>query len=137
MESNPFASANTQGHDTGKAANRPAGCLLGGLNIAHQLHTKTKIIKNMKSNLIKLSLILVVVAGVVFVLRSQPSTSAPSRTYDTYGNDGRYRLLVEPSSGIQFVIDTQSGRVWHSVVDVQNNRVVFVSSIYRLAVYPA
>jgi len=67
-------------------------------------------------------------AGVVFALRSQPSTPPP-KTFDTYGNDGRYRLIVADSR--EYVIDTQTGRVWHSVVDMENKMIVFVSYTYQ------
>ena len=84
----------------------------------------------MKSSFVKLSLVLVVVAGAVFALRSQPSAPMPSRAFDTYGNDGRYRLLIGPN-GMEYVIDTQSGRVWHSTFDQQKRMVVFVSFTYE------
>ena len=86
----------------------------------------------MKSKLLKLSLILVAATGVVFALRSQPSSSPmPSNTYDS-GNDGRYKLVVTTGSyDKEYVIDTRTGRVWHSVVDAQNQRIVLVSYIYQ------
>jgi hypothetical protein len=84
----------------------------------------------MKSKLLKLSLILVATAGVVFALRSQPSAPMPSKSYDTYGNDGRYRLVITPN-GMECVIDTQSGRVWHSTFDQQKQMVVLVTFTYE------
>jgi hypothetical protein len=87
----------------------------------------------MKSQILKLSLVLVVVAGAVFALRSQPSSSPmPSNTYDS-GNDGRYKLVVTTGSygDRQYVIDTRTGRVWHSTLDQQKQMVVFVSSTYE------
>lgn len=90
--------------------------------------------KKMKKHLIKISLVLVAVVGVVFALRSQPSASTPPfNTSDTYGNGGRYRLIVATDSygPHEYVIDTQSGRVWHSAVDTQKQRIVFVSYVYQ------
>ena len=86
----------------------------------------------MKSQHIKLALVLIALAGAVFALRSQPSSSPmPSNTYDS-GNDGRYKLVVTTGSyDKEYVIDTRSGRVWHSVADTQNKRMVFVSYIYQ------
>jgi hypothetical protein len=83
----------------------------------------------MKTQILKLSLLVAVVLGVAFALRSQPSTPAPAKSYDTYGNDGRYRLIVADST--QYVIDTQTGRVWHSVVDMDNRMMVLVSYTYQ------
>ena len=87
----------------------------------------------MKSPFVKLSLVLVVVAGAVFALRSQPSAPPPYKTLDSYGSDGRYRLVVANDNyGVrEYVIDTQSGRVWHLVADTQKQRMVFVSEIYQ------
>jgi hypothetical protein len=84
----------------------------------------------MKSKLPKLSLILVAAAGVVFAIRSQPSAPTPSKAYDTYGNNGRYRLVITPN-GMECVIDTQSGRVWHSTFDEEKKTVVFVTYTYE------
>jgi hypothetical protein len=87
----------------------------------------------MKSPFVKLSLVLVVVAGAVFALRSQPSAPPPFKTLDSYGSDGRYRLVVANDNyGVrEYVIDTQSGRVWHLVADTQKQRMIFVSEIYQ------
>src|SRR2546430_2355130 len=60
-------------------------------------HLKSNEDKNMKSKIPKLSLVLVAIAGVVFALRSQPSAPIASKAYDTYGNDGRYRLVIAPN----------------------------------------
>jgi hypothetical protein len=87
----------------------------------------------MKSQLLKLSLVLVVVAGAVFALRSQPSSSPmPSNTYDS-GNDGRFKLVVTTGSygDKQYVIDSRTGRVWHSVADQQKQMIVFVTYTYE------
>ncbi|MDR3409504.1 MAG: hypothetical protein P4L87_00915 [Formivibrio sp.] len=86
----------------------------------------------MKSPIVKLALALVVAVGVAFALRSQTSSSPiPSNTYDS-GNDGRYKLIVTTGSyDKEYVIDTRTGRVWHSVVDTQNQRIVFVSHTYQ------
>lgn len=83
----------------------------------------------MKSKFLKLSLVAVALGGAVFALRSQPSSPPPARAYDSYGNDGRYRLVV--GDGREYVIDTQSGRVWHSALDVDNKMVVLVSFTYE------
>lgn len=88
----------------------------------------------MKSTLTKLTIVLVVAAGVVFALHSQPtSQSAGKKTYDTYGSDGRYRLIVasETYGNREYVIDTQSGRVWHSTLDQQKGLAVFVADTYE------
>ena len=56
----------------------------------------------------------------------------PSNTYDS-GNEGRYKLVVTTSSygDKQYVIDTQTGRVWHSTLDKQKQMVVFVTFTYE------
>jgi hypothetical protein len=98
--------------------------------VGHRAKSKNQTKQKMKSPFVKLSLVLVVVAGAVFALHSQPSGPPPSRAFDTYGNDGRYRLLITPN-GMECVIDTQSGRVWHSTLDAQRNMIVFVSFTYE------
>ncbi len=88
----------------------------------------------MKSQYLKIALILVAVAGGVFALRSQPSSSTtPTKNYDSYGNDGRYRLVVTQGSygDREYVIDTQSGRVWHSALDQDKQIVVLASETYE------
>lgn len=88
----------------------------------------------MKIALTKLSILLIVVAGVVFALHSQPTgQSTDKKTYDTYGSDGRYRLIVasETYGSREYVIDTQSGRVWHSTLDQQKGMAVLVTDTYE------
>ena len=87
----------------------------------------------MKSPFVKLFLVLAVVAVTVYALRSQPSAPPPYKTLDSYGSDGRYRLVVANDNyGVrEYVIDTQTGRVWHLVPDTQKQRMVFVSEIYQ------
>ena len=85
----------------------------------------------MKSPFVKLSLVLAIAAGAVFALRSQPSSPMPSSTYDS-GNDGRYKLVVTTGSyDTQYVIDTKTGRVWHSVVDTDKKMILLVSYTYQ------
>jgi hypothetical protein len=92
-----------------------------------QIH---KLTNNMKTRFVELSLVLVIVAGAVFELRSQPLAAQPNAVSDTDGNDGRYRLVVTPN-GMECVIDTKSGRVWHSTLDAAKNMIVFVSFTYE------
>ena len=85
----------------------------------------------MKKQCLKLALVLFAVVGVVFPLQFQPSSPTPSKTYDS-GNDGRYKLVVTTGSyDTQYVIDTQTGRVWHSVVDTDKKMILFVSYTYQ------
>jgi hypothetical protein len=84
----------------------------------------------MKSNLIKLSLAALTLTAVIAVLHSEPSNSAAT----THENqDGRYKLsVVSGTYGVQeFVIDTQSGRVWHTTLDAQKGLAVFVTATYE------
>src|ERR1035438_1208018 len=81
----------------------------------------------------------IISVGVIVIIAAhfqQPSSG------NTYGNqDGRYRLIVTTSTSgnnygttsldKQYVIDTETGRVWHSVVDAQKSLIVFESSPYE------
>ena len=87
--------------------------------------------QNMKP--LKVCLFTIAVAGVVLVLRSQP-TAQPSNTSNA-SQDGRYRLVVANDTyGIkELVIDTQSGRVWRYIFDKENNVMVFYPCWYENA----
>ena len=88
----------------------------------------------MKSGCMKSGLIVLAVFGATSAPQSQPTppTTTPSNTYDS-GNGGRYRLVVTSSSNgdKQYVIDTETGRVWHSTVDQRKQMIVFISFPYQ------
>ena len=72
--------------------------------------------------------IAIVLIGVAANVLSEPTNA---ETNDNQG--GRYRLIIvnQGTYSVPYVIDTQSGRVWRQVPDVQNSMLVFVSMEYK------
>jgi hypothetical protein len=88
--------------------------------------------------LLELCAVTICVAGITIVAAHSAQTSSSN----TYGNqEGRYRLVVTTgiiSSGSggtpidkQYVIDTQTGRVWMSKLEKENNMMILDSFIYQ------
>jgi len=90
-------------------------------------------------NLLKLCAVTICITAVILIAAHSQQSSSSS----TYGNqEGRYRLIVTTgaigSSGVgstpidkQYVIDTQTGRVWRSAFDEKRKLVVFDAFIYE------
>ncbi len=66
--------------------------------------------------------------GIVGNVLAQPATDACG---DNQG--GRYRLIAvnEGNSSRPYIIDVQTGRVWHQTYDSEKKQVVFTSSTYE------
>jgi hypothetical protein len=81
-------------------------------------------------NLLELCAVTICVAGITIVAAHSQQTSSTN----TYGNqEGRYRLVVTTGQygDTSYVIDSQTGRVWHSVADTEKKLMVFAVTPYE------